>query len=125
MHEASDMTEVHFIQIITTTAHREDAEKIADALVEKRLAACVQVIGPIRSFYRWKGNIEREEEWLCQIKSRRDLFDAVEQAIRTVHPYETPEIIALPIITASMDYLAWLEEELELNLIPNDRQGIR
>ena len=107
------MTEATFIQVITTTAQREDAEKIAEVLVEKRLAACVQIIGPIRSIYRWKGNIEREKEWQCLIKTRRDLFDEVEQAIRAIHPYETPEIIALPIIKGSTDYLAWLQEELE------------
>ncbi|MBN1613358.1 MAG: divalent-cation tolerance protein CutA [Deltaproteobacteria bacterium] len=112
-----------FIQIMTTTARREDAGRIGETLVEKRLAACVQVIGPIRSIYRWKGNIERDEEWLCQIKSRRDLFDAAAQAIRAVHPYETPEIIALPIIAGSGDYLAWLEGEL--NPLSNDRQGSR
>ena len=106
------MTGEKFIQIITTTAQRADAEKIAEALVEKRLAACVQIIGPIRSIYRWKGNIEREEEWQCQIKTRLDLFTEAEQAIRAIHPYETPEIIALPIITGSLNYLEWLREEL-------------
>jgi periplasmic divalent cation tolerance protein len=113
MHEETDMTEAKFIQVITTTAQKEDAEKIASTLVEKRLAACVQIIGPIRSIYRWQGNIEREEEWLCQIKSRRDLFDAVDQTIRAIHPYETPEIIALPILVGNEGYLTWLQNELK------------
>ena len=63
-----------YVQVATTTERREDAERIARALVEARLAACVQVLGPITSVYRWKGSIETSQEWLCTAKSRRDLF---------------------------------------------------
>ncbi len=101
-----------FIQVTTTTEKREDAERIARTLVEARLAACVQIVGPITSIYRWKGKIETAGEWLCLIKSREELYGAVEQAIRYLHPYETPEIIAAPITAGSHDYPGWLRDEL-------------
>ena len=100
-----------FIQVVTTTEHRADAERIARALVEERLAACVQVTGPITSTYRWHGKIETAQEWQCWAKSRRDLYNEVEQAIRRLHPYEVPEILAMPILAGSADYLKWLREE--------------
>jgi periplasmic divalent cation tolerance protein len=100
-----------FIQVTTTTATREDAERIARALVEKRLAACVQIVGPITSIYRWKGKIETTGEWLCLIKGRQEGFGAIERAIRSLHPYETPEIVAVPITAGSQGYLDWLRDE--------------
>ncbi len=100
-----------FIQVQTATEQREQAEAIARALVERRLAACVQVLGPIQSTYRWKGQIERAEEWLCLIKTTRKLFAAVEEAVVGLHPYETPEIIAVSIEQGSRCYLQWLAEE--------------
>lgn len=104
-----------FIQVSTTTEKKEDAERIARALVERRLAACVQIIGPIASTYWWKGNIARNPEWLCLIKSRQELYPALEKAIKEMHPYETPEIIALPIIAGSVEYLDWLGKETREN----------
>jgi periplasmic divalent cation tolerance protein len=101
-----------FIQITTTTEKREDAERIARTLVEARLAACVQIVGPITSIYRWKEKIETAGEWLCLIKSRDEKYGAVEQAIRSLHPYETPEIIAVPLTAGSHDYLGWLWDQL-------------
>jgi periplasmic divalent cation tolerance protein len=101
-----------FIQVTTTTEKREDAERIARTLVEARLAACVQIVGPITSIYRWKGKIETAGEWLCLIKSRAENYGAVEQTIRSLHPYEIPEIIAVPLTAASRDYLGWLGDEL-------------
>jgi periplasmic divalent cation tolerance protein len=100
-----------FIQVTTTTEKRDDAGRIARALVEARLAACVQIVGPITSIYRWKGKIETAGEWLCLIKSRAEHYGAVEQAIRSLHPYETPEIVAVPITAGSRDYLDWLRGE--------------
>ena len=94
-----------YIQVVTTTETREDAAKIAKALVEKRLAACAQLVGPIVSTYWWKENVETAEEWQCLIKSKKSLYGKVEKAIKMIHPYETPEIIALPIISGSDDYL--------------------
>ena len=101
-----------FIQVMTATDKREDAERIARSLVEMRLAACVQIAGPVTSIYRWKGAIETAGEWLCLIKSRAECYGAIEQAIRSLHPYETPEILALPLVAGSGDYLAWLRGEL-------------
>mgnify|MGYP000846363324 CR=1 FL=1 len=101
-----------FIQVTTTTATREDAERIAHSLVETRLAACVQIVGPIESVYRWKGKVETADEWLCLIKSREGHYGAIEQAIRSLHPYETPEIIAMPLTAGSRDYLDWLGDSL-------------
>ena len=101
-----------FIQVTTTADKRADAERIARSLVEMRLAACVQIVGPITSIYRWKGKIETAGEWLCLIKSREENYGAVEQAIRSLHPYETPEIIAVPVTAGSRDYLDWLRGEL-------------
>ena len=98
-----------YIQVVTTTEHREDAERIARSLVEERLAACAQVMGPVTSTYRWHGKIETAEEWQCWVKTRRDLYDQIEQTIRRLHPYEVPEILAMPILAGSADYLAWLE----------------
>ncbi len=100
-----------FIQVTTTTEKKEDAERIARSLVETRLAACVQIVGPITSIYRWKGRIETACEWLCLIKSREENYEALEQAIRSRHPYETPEIIAVPVTAGSRDYLDWLRGE--------------
>jgi len=103
-----------YIQVFTTTEKREQAEKIARALVEKRLAGCVQIVGPVVSTYWWKGKVEIAEEWLCFIKSKKSLFNELEKAIKEVHPYETPEIIAIPIVEGSKNYLEWLKRELKL-----------
>jgi periplasmic divalent cation tolerance protein len=100
-----------YVQIVTTTAKQEEAETIARALVERRLAACVQIVGPITSVYRWQEKIETAQEWQCQIKARGEQFAAVEAAIRGLHPYEVPEIIALPMSAGSAGYLAWIDAE--------------
>jgi periplasmic divalent cation tolerance protein len=100
------------IQVMTTTAAQADAEQVARAVLEARLAACVQIIGPLTSLYWWQGEIEQAEEWLCLIKTRADVFADLERAIRSVHPYEVPEIIALPVAAGSADYLTWLNGEV-------------
>jgi periplasmic divalent cation tolerance protein len=101
-----------YIQVTTTTETKEQAEKIAQYLVETRLAACVQISGPITSIYRWKGKVENTQEWLCLIKTRKELFNKVETAIKKLHPYETPEIVAVPIVKGTKEYLRWLDDEL-------------
>ena len=101
-----------YIQITTTTETKEQAQTIAQQLVEAKLAACVQITGPITSIYRWKGKVENTQEWLCLIKTRDDLYNKVEAAIKSKHPYETPEIIAVPIVKGSKEYLNWLDDEL-------------
>jgi periplasmic divalent cation tolerance protein len=104
------MTE--YIQIYTTTENKDDAGIIAETVVKKRLAACAQVVGPITSTYWWKGTIEEAEEWLCIMKSRKDLFDRLEEAILDVHSYDVPEIVAVPIVIGSQSYLQWLNKEV-------------
>jgi periplasmic divalent cation tolerance protein len=101
-----------YVQMVTTTAKQEDAERIAQALVERRLAACVQIVGPVTSVYRWQEKIETAQEWQCHIKSRGEHFATIEAAIRSLHPYEVPEIIALPIHAGSAPYLAWIDAEV-------------
>ncbi len=101
-----------FIQIATTTATRDEAQQIARMLIEHRLVACAQVTGPVTSVYHWQDRVEEGEEWLCTLKTRASLFEKVATAIREVHSYQCPEIVATPIMEASADYLAWLEREL-------------
>jgi len=101
-----------YIQISTTTETKEQAQTIAQHLVDTKLAACVQITGPITSIYRWKGKVENAQEWLCLIKTQDDLYDKVEAAIKKLHPYETPEIIAVPIVKGSIEYLDWIDKNL-------------
>ena len=101
-----------FVQITTTTGTRQDAERIAVELVSRRLAACVQVSGPIQSTYRWQGKIETAEEWLCTAKTSREQLAAVEKLLKQLHPYEVPELIATPIVGGSEAYLKWLGEQV-------------
>lgn len=102
------------LQVMTTTAAQADAERIARAVLEARLAACVQIIGPLTSLYWWQGQIEQAGEWLCLIKTRADVFTELEKTIRSLHPYDVPEIVALPVTAGSADYLAWLNGEVRL-----------
>jgi periplasmic divalent cation tolerance protein len=104
------MTKTGYLLIMTTTDKKTAAEEIASALVERRLAACVQVVGPIISTYWWQGKIERAEEWQCQIKSRTDRYTDIEKTIRSLHSYEVPEIVAVPITGGSGDYLQWMDD---------------
>lgn len=101
-----------YVQVVTTTETSEDAEEIARALVEQRLAACVQIVGPIRSIYRWQGQIQTSQEWQCWAKTRAERWDEVCEAIRRLHPYEVPEILAVPIEAGSDTYLKWLDEQV-------------
>lgn len=100
-----------FIQVSTTTNTRENAEKIAKILLERRLAACVQILGPINSSYWWNRKIERAKEWLCLIKAQSKDYHRIELAIKKDHPYEVPEILALPIISGNNEYLKWVRRE--------------
>lgn len=100
------------IVVLTTCSSAEEAERIARALVEKHVAACVNVLPGARSFYRWKDTLEDASEWLLLIKSKRELFDALRAELERIHSYEVPEIVALPIVVGSANYLDWLETEL-------------
>jgi periplasmic divalent cation tolerance protein len=96
------------IVVITTTETPKDGEWIAHLLVERELAACVQVLPQMTSVFRWQDHIERASETLLLIKTTRACYPAVEAAIKEHHHYQTPEIVALPITAGSADYLAWL-----------------
>jgi periplasmic divalent cation tolerance protein len=104
-------TPAEHIQVLTTTASEEEAAAIADVLLERRLAACVQVLGPVASTYRWQGKVERAREWQCLAKTQAALYPAVEAAIREAHSYDEPEIVAIPILRGSPGYLAWIDRE--------------
>lgn len=101
-----------YLQVISTAGQQEEAQAIAQELVARRLAACVQVVGPITSTYWWNDKIETAQEWQCIAKTRHGLFHQVEQAIRAVHSYETPEIIAVPIVAGHRPYLDWMDSQL-------------
>lgn len=101
-----------FIQVIVTTETKEQARAIAQRLVGEKLAACVQIVDSVESTYRWKGKVERTRERLCLIKTRESLFPKVEAAIKALHSYDTPEIITVPVVDGSEEYLRWLNESL-------------
>jgi periplasmic divalent cation tolerance protein len=101
------------VQIITTIDNKERAEYIGKQLVRDRLASSVQIAGPIKSIYWWKGNIEESEEWQCIIKSKKSHYRKIEEAIKSLHHYELPEIIAIDIDTALTGYAKWVDEETD------------
>ena len=99
------------ITITTTTSDREMIERIGRSLLTKRLIACIQIVGPIKSLYWWRGNVEEENEWLGIMKSRRGLYARVEDEILKVHPYEVPEISAMELVGVSPSYESWIRTE--------------
>jgi periplasmic divalent cation tolerance protein len=101
-----------FIQVLTTAGSKEEAERISAALVERRLAACVQVLGPISSRYRWQGEVETAREWMCLAKTGASRYPDIEAAIRELHSYEEPEIVATPIVAGSKGYLTWIDRSI-------------
>jgi periplasmic divalent cation tolerance protein len=101
------------IVVFSACDSEEQAGKIARALVEQRLAACVNIVPGARSVYRWKGEIEDAAEWMLIIKSRRDLMDKLRAMIGNLHTYEVPELVAVPVVDGSESYLAWLDRELK------------
>ena len=105
------MNVTSFIQVVTTAAKREDAERIAKELVEKRLAACAQVSGPITSYYWWEDKLECAQEWVCRIKTRQENYPSLEEAIRGIHPYDVPEILATTVVAGNPQYLEWITKE--------------
>ena len=100
-----------FIVVFVTAANRIEAEQIGQSLVEKKLAACCNIVEPIFSIFHWEGKICQENELLLIIKSVRNRFDAIVAEVKKLHSYKTPEIIALPIIAGSADYLNWIVTE--------------
>ena len=97
-----------FVIVLTTLPTEGDADTFASQLVEERLAACVNILPPMRSVYRWKGSVERTDERQVVIKTRAEKVSALETRLRELHPYEVPEFVVLPIIAGSPDYLSFL-----------------
>jgi periplasmic divalent cation tolerance protein len=99
--------------ILSTAGSEDEARKIANALIEQKLAACVNIIPQIESIYRWRGKVESSREWLLLIKTTAEKFAAVRDAIRKLHSYELPECIAIAVDDGSSDYLQWIEESIQ------------
>ena len=101
------------IVVLNTCGSAEEAERLARSLVDRRLASCVTVISPVRSFYRWKGAVADAAEWLLVIKTSRPLFAQLRTVLESAHSYELPEILALPVTEGSPNYLSWMDGELQ------------
>ena len=104
------MKKAEYIIVITAASSQKEAERIADALVDKRLAACVSIVPKIKSIYIWKGKKEKTHEVLLIAKSKRERFNDIVRQVKILHSYEVPEIISLPIISGNKDYLDWIRE---------------
>jgi periplasmic divalent cation tolerance protein len=102
------MTTTDALVVLVTVPNAETADTLAEALVGERLAACVNVLPPMRSVYRWKGAVERDAEQLCLVKTTRAGFERLRARIVELHPYEVPEVIALPVERGHAAYLEWL-----------------
>ena len=98
-----------YIIVIVTTASKQEAENIAQQLLKQRLIACANITGPVSSLFHWSGKPEKAEEYLIFMKSRKDLFDKLAETVKALHSYEVPEILALPVVDGSKEYLAWLD----------------
>lgn len=99
------------LQVTISAESREQAGALAGTLLDRRLAACVQVVGPVESRYWWEGTLETSTEWLCVVKTTVERYDELEAAVRHVHSYEVPEILAVPVVRGSQAYLRWVDEE--------------
>jgi len=104
------MTADQFAVVLVTAGSAEEADRLARALVEERLVACANVIGPVRSIYRWQGAVEEAAEQLLLLKTRVELLPALEARVRALHSYDVPEMLALPLRSGSAAYLAWLAD---------------
>lgn len=108
-----DGEDERYIQVFTTIDDREEADKIAESVVEQEVAACVQIVGPIESTYKWKGELTKSDEWLCILKSRKTSYEELEEVLLEEHPYENPEILAIPVVEGSPDYLRWIDDQMK------------
>ena len=104
--------ETTYILVLVTTSSTKEAEAIGRPLIEARLAACVNIFSGVRSLFRWQGAIEDQEEALLLVKSRSDLLPSIIETVKRLHSYTVPEVIALPILAGSPDYLAWIDESV-------------
>ncbi len=98
--------------VFVTAGSRPEARRIARGLLEQRLVACANIVPGLESHYWWEGKVDHAREWLLVMKTRRDRFRAVEQAVRRLHSYQVPEIIALPLMAGQADYLRWIDASL-------------
>ncbi len=98
------------IIVFITAPNKNDAAMIARALVEAKLAACVNIVDNVRSIYTWQGKVEDDSEVLMTVKTKRELFNALANKVKELHPYDVPEIIALPIVDGSEDYIQWIKD---------------
>jgi periplasmic divalent cation tolerance protein len=105
------MAKPGYLVVFITTSSYEEARKIADTLVDRKKAACVNIVPKVNSLFRWKGKIEEAEESLMVVKTRAELFPEVVSLVKSIHSYEVPEIIALPVVEGNPDYLEWLKKE--------------
>jgi len=97
------------IVVLVTTSNREEAERIAHHLLDEKLVACANVLGPVSSLFWWAGKVEKADEYILLMKSRLNLFEKLSEKVEALHSYEVPEIIALPIVKGSNAYVKWLE----------------
>jgi periplasmic divalent cation tolerance protein len=102
------------ILVISTLPDREQAEKLAQVLIDQKLAACVNILPAATSVYRWQGKVETASETMVLIKTTMERYPALESVIKTQHPYELPEIIAVPLVAGLPAYLAWVETETSI-----------
>ncbi|MFD0851223.1 divalent-cation tolerance protein CutA [Actinomadura adrarensis] len=100
-----------YIQVLTTTDSEDDAVRLGHLITEARLAACVQIVGPIRSLYWWDGKLQDEREWQLLIKATSEILPTLKDLIKANHSYDVPEIIATDIVGGNEDYLDWISEE--------------
>ena len=105
-----------FIIVLVTSASKKEAEKISKAILKKRLAACVNIVPGLTSFFHWKGKIEKANEFLLVIKTQKELFVELEKTVKANHGYSIPEIIAMPVTKGSKDYLGWVRHETSKKL---------
>jgi periplasmic divalent cation tolerance protein len=99
-------------QVTTTLPDQATAEHLGATLVQERLAACAQVVGPISSTYWWQGRVERSGEWYCHLKTTRARLPDIQRRVRELHPYELPELVAVPLVDGDQQYLKWIEESV-------------
>lgn len=97
-----------FIVVLVTVRNKQEAEKIARELLEEKLIACANVVGPVSSHFHWDGKVEQAEEFLVLLKSRGDLFEKLSERVTALHSYEVPEVLAVPVVAGSKGYLDWL-----------------
>ncbi len=98
--------------ILSTASSRDEAQSIARALVDRKLVACVNIVGPIESIYRWKGEVENTQEFMLLMKTESDRFDRIREAVKSLHSYEVPEVIQIPIENGWPAYLEWISESI-------------